>query len=343
MKFYLVLLLILFSCTDNSSENDLGEIRKFEFIYEVHLSSSNEKVEVWIPIPQSNEVQKISNEKFDSGDLYCEKLSESVHGNYYYYCRSDDLENNITLSYTCHVKRYEHGKINYKNLYSETYGSGTHNIMVPEGDIFLDIISINNLSANNIKSVYDYVLNGMHYGKPKSKENQYYSDPWLREDGRYGMKQVSRDQVVSYYEKAESEGGNYTFGNGNSIYACDIGVGNCTDYHSYFISLLRTMGLSSRFHMGFSIPNDKSGKVGGYHCWADYYVEQEGWYPVDISEADKNPEKIDYFFGKICNNRVEFTTGRDLKLKNYNGDVNFFVYPLVEGTVHTKFFSYRNI
>ena len=32
--------------------------------------------------------------------------------------------------------------------------------------------------------------------------------------------------------------GNYTFGNGNSIYACDIGVGNCTDYHSYFILFL---------------------------------------------------------------------------------------------------------
>ena len=60
---------------------------------------------------------------------------------------------------------------------------------------------------------------------------------------------------------------------GNSVYACDIGVGNCTDYHSYFMSLSRTLNIPSRFHMGFNVPNKKEGKIGGYHCWSDYYVE----------------------------------------------------------------------
>ena len=343
MKIYLVLLLIFFGCSNNSSKNDLGEIRKFEFTYEVHLSSSNEKVEVWFPIPQNNEVQIISDEIFDNGDLYCEKLSESIHGNHYYYCHKDNLKNDVTLSYICNVSRYEHGKINYKNLHSENYGKGTNNMMVPEGDIFLEIISVNNLFSHNMKSVYNYVLDGMHYGKPKNKESQYYKNPWLTEDGKYGQKQVSRDSVVSLYQNAKLINGDYTFGHGNSIYACDIGVGNCTDYHSYFISLSRTMDIPSRFHMGFSIPNEESGKVGGYHCWADYYIDKEGWYPIDISEADKNPEKIDYFFDKVCNNRIEFTTGRDLKLKNYDEDINFFIYPLVKGTVHTQNFRYKDI
>ncbi|SVC42404.1 uncharacterized protein METZ01_LOCUS295258, partial [marine metagenome] len=132
-------------------------------------------------------------------------------------------------------------------------------------------------------------------------------------------------------------------GNGNSIYACNIGVGNCTDYHSYFMSLSRTMDIPARFHMGFSIPNGVSGQVDGYHCWADYYVKGEGWYPIDISEADKNPKKEDYFFEKLDYNRVEFSTGRDLDLYNYKKHINFFIYPLVEGTTFIKSFNYRNI
>ena len=41
--------------------------------------------------------------------------------------------------------------------------------------------------------------------------------------------------VVAMYENAKKTKSNFTFGNGNSLYACNIGVGNCTDYHSYFI------------------------------------------------------------------------------------------------------------
>ena len=48
-------------------------------------------------------------------------------------------------------------------------------------------------------------------------------------------------------------------------------------------------------------------------------------------------------FGTLNKDRVELTTGRDLELKNYNKHVNFFIYPLVEGTSFTKAFNYKNI
>ena len=57
------------------------------------------------------------------------------------------------------------------------------------------------------------------------------------------------------------------------------------------MSLGRTLGIPVRFHMGFSLPPGKEGKITGYHCWADYFIEEDGWCPVDISEADKTPEK----------------------------------------------------
>ena len=106
------------------------------------------------------------------------------------------------------------------------------------------------------------------------------------------------------------------------------------------------MDVPARFHMGFPIPDEEKGlegKVKGYHCWADYYKEGRGWFPVDISEADKDPKKIDYYFGSIDKNRVEFTVGRDLILKDYSEPVNFFIYPIVEGTNFKKSFNYKNL
>ena len=115
------------------------------------------------------------------------------------------------------------------------------------------------------------------------------------------------------------------------------------------MSLDRTLGIPARFHMGFPIPQDERGKVGGYHCWADYYIEGEGWFPVDISEADKNPDKKDYYFGTVDNDRVEMMIGRDFILKGYEPEItNLFIYPLMEvnnkkSSAFTKSFSYKNL
>jgi len=221
--------------------------------------------------------------------------------------------------------------------------------MAPTGDMFSSIIDDEKLSSLDIRAIYNYVLSGMHYGKPKSINDKYYQDPWLNDEDLYGKKEVTRDKVLELYKIAKTTKGNYTFGNGNSIYACNIGVGNCTDYHSYFMSLGRTLNIPVRFHMGFSIPLDDSGIVGGYHCWADYYVDGEGWHPVDISEADKAPDRVDYFFGTICENRVDMMVGRDFILDGYdNGRLNLFIYPQLEindqiSFNYKKSFSYKNL
>ena len=57
-----------------------------------------------------------------------------------------------------------------------------------------------------------------------------------------------------------------------------------------------------------------------------------GWIPIDISEAWKHQEKSDYFFGAHDVNRVQFTMGRDLKLRPAQAGppLNYFVYPYVE-------------
>ncbi|MEE3373299.1 MAG: transglutaminase-like domain-containing protein [Planctomycetota bacterium] len=135
------------------------------------------------------------------------------------------------------------------------------------------------------------------------------------------------DQHVRY---DKSEPG---YGNGDVLWVCDSRYGNCTDFHSLFISLARNRGMPARFEIGFPLPVKRgAGAIGGYHCWALFHSDTQGWVPVDISEADKHPEKKDYYFGNLTENRVSFTTGRDIVLvpRQVAPPLNYFVYPYLE-------------
>jgi hypothetical protein len=123
------------------------------------------------------------------------------------------------------------------------------------------------------------------------------------------------------------------WGRGDSLWACEARHGNCTDFHSLFISMMRAKRIPTRFEIGFPLPGDKQqGEIPSYHCWAEFYLEGPGWVPVDISEAWKDPSKHDYFFGTLDANRVLFSIGRDLTLvpKQDGPPVNYLVYPYVE-------------
>jgi transglutaminase-like putative cysteine protease len=123
------------------------------------------------------------------------------------------------------------------------------------------------------------------------------------------------------------------WGNGDTFWACNERYGNCTDFHSLFISLARTEEIPARFEMGFPVPADRpAGEIGGYHCWVEFYLEGTGWFPIDASEAFKHPEKRELFYGTHPADRIHFTTGRDLRLgPSHRGKpLNYFIYPYVE-------------
>jgi transglutaminase-like putative cysteine protease len=142
--------------------------------------------------------------------------------------------------------------------------------------------------------------------------------------------QALYDLVEQHMKYDKSNAG---YGNGDAVWACDSKTGNCTDFHSLFISLARSQSIPARFEIGFPLPVDKtSGKIGGYHCWAWFHVDGKGWAPVDISEADKHPELKDFYFGKLTRDRVAFSSGRDITLvpEAKSEPLNYFVYPHVE-------------
>ncbi len=140
--------------------------------------------------------------------------------------------------------------------------------------------------------------------------------------------QVLYDVVDDHMQYRKDNPG---WGTGDATWACNSRFGNCTDFHSLFISLARTEHLPSVFQIGFPIGDKPAGAVKGYHCWA-WYKSADGWSPVDISEANQHPAKRAYFFGHLDADRVAFTVGRDLDLvpKQAGPPLNFFVYPYAE-------------
>jgi len=122
------------------------------------------------------------------------------------------------------------------------------------------------------------------------------------------------------------------WGRGDTRRVCLLGKGNCTDFHSLFISMARASRIPARFKIGVVIPQEASGTIPGYHCWAEFYVEGQGWVPVDASEAWKHPELADYYFGAHDANRLLISTGREIQLvpTPQNGPINIFFYPYVE-------------
>ncbi|MEZ8221320.1 Transglutaminase-like enzyme, putative cysteine protease [Candidatus Fervidibacteria bacterium JGI MDM2 JNZ-1-D12] len=135
-------------------------------------------------------------------------------------------------------------------------------------------------------------------------------------------------------------------GEGDVTFVCDFKKGNCSDFHSYLISLARSLGIPAYLEYGFPIsgipifnPLPKEGKIAGYHCWAWVYDEQIGWFPVDASDARRwldagKPEIKDFLFGNLVLERsaVAFSRGRDITLspKQKGKPLNYFIYPYAE-------------
>ncbi|MCC6798421.1 MAG: transglutaminase domain-containing protein [Candidatus Hydrogenedentes bacterium] len=122
-------------------------------------------------------------------------------------------------------------------------------------------------------------------------------------------------------------------GIGDVRWACDSKTGDCSDYASMFIAVMRNQGIPADHEFGFPIRSKASeGRIPFFHCWPRFYVEGVGWIPLDISEADKHPGLREYNFGSQSADLLKFTHGRDVTLvpKQSGPPLNKFVHPYVE-------------
>jgi len=144
-----------------------------------------------------------------------------------------------------------------------------------------------------------------------------------------GIAQAIYDFVVDTMEYKKTGTG---WGNGDTEWACSKKYGNCTDFHAMFTSMARAQNVPARFEIGYPVPlASDSGTISGYHCWLELALPDDGWFPIDASQAKKNPDQREALFGKQPLDRIEFSVGRDLTLDGQESPpLNFFIDPHVE-------------
>lgn len=283
--------------------------RTFRFTYSFivkDIPSGAKQVRIWVPVPQTDQHQTVRVLAIKA-PVKTRITQEPEYGNRMMYAEIenpalDKLE--FTLEYQ--VKRREYSRGNYAQLER----ADQKLIVVPA--------SMNRLIEPDALIPTD--------GKIKELAVEITGS----QSGAVAKAKAAYDYFFTNMRYDKTGTG---WGRGDAVWACDAKRGNCTDFHSPFIGVLRADGIPARFDIGFPLPENKDrGEIPGYHCWAEFYAPKSGWIPVDISEAWKAKEKRDYFFGSVDADRVQFSTGRDLTLspKQDGPSLNYFVYPYVE-------------
>ncbi len=280
---------------DEASRELLGVVEgtdQFEFTYQATLPNMTEPAKMWVPIPSTDDFQTIKVNRIEVPGKH-QILKDAKFGNQILYIELEPIDSGKTMVLHFDVDRRE----------KAVHADETSPEIYLEPQMFV----------------------------PNNEKFQAIAEEALvdKNGGDLVRARALYDHTIDSMKYAKFGSG---WGNGDAEFACDSSRGNCTDYHSYFIALCRTVDIPARFAIGAAVPSSRdNGGVSGYHCWAEFYAEGK-WWPVDISEADKYTSLSTYYFGRNPANRVEFSRGRDLIVSPgpNSGPINFLAYPLLE-------------
>ncbi len=293
--FYTLLTFILLAFASSDAHHP---VRNIDMTYKVTFDGSgklwsSDKVDIWIPLAASGGTQEIYELKIEGIDNF-EITEDVVWGNSMIYFTSsvDDLPGEIFVRYKAKIREHrgEREKNNNENLREKFLKPSTLALHSDRVRRISKSLAKDYKDADVLARVkYDFILENMQYNKEATKRGDVESLCISIEGGKDGH-------------------------------------GNCTDYHSIFTSLLQTRDIPARLFMGIPLHPDGGNIEKGYHCWAEFLSDNGFWYPVDISEADKNPSKKDFYFKSLDHDRFYFSMGRDITLNppQKGKPLNFF-------------------
>lgn len=67
-----------------------------------------------------------------------------------------------------------------------------------------------------------------------------------------------------------------------ALWALENGTGDCSEYSYLFVALCRAAGIPARIQAGFGFRSTNE-KVEDGHMWAEYFLQNYGWVPVDAT------------------------------------------------------------
>ncbi|HVG19926.1 MAG TPA: transglutaminase domain-containing protein [Blastocatellia bacterium] len=302
----LILLFVSALCGAGAPPAEL-KTRVFQFTYKATINEvpgGTKHLSVWLPYPMTDANQEISDIQVSS-PAKAAVYSEPRYGNSILYVSVDDPgAAPVDIQVSFKVRRSENIRKDFARVRQVSNAP-----LDPSVEMYLQPDKLVPINAQ-IKQWATEVTRGKKTDLEKARAIYDYTLATMK------------------YDKS-GQG----WGRGDILYACDVKRGNCTDFHAVFIGFCRSLGIPARFAIGFPLPEKRGeGEIPGYHCWAEFYLKGYGWVPVDASEAWKNPQKRDYFFGSHDENRVQLSSGRDIILRprQQSGPLNYFVYPYAE-------------
>src|ERR1051326_5988451 len=202
-------------------END----RSFEFTYRASiddLPQQSKRVQVWIPLAMSDANQKTIVKRI-SGPVPTRVTREPRYGNRMLYAEIHNPKKpSFAFSVKYRVTRREYSKGSYDSLMR---------------------------------------YNGLQSRTPPAAERLLQPDRLVPIDGK--IKEIAEETTRDHQGAGEKAHAFYEYvfksmrydksgtgwGRGDSLWACDAKRGNCTDFHSLFISLARAEHIPARFEM----------------------------------------------------------------------------------------------
>jgi transglutaminase-like putative cysteine protease len=293
-----------------------GETRTMAITYRAIVRDvpvGTKRLRVWVPVPQDSPVQRIAGLEFP-GPLAPRLTTEGRYGNRLAYW---DIENPAaTMRLAPDAKTFEwSATVAFTAARKEQV---TDLAKLAEDGKSGDAAEAEFLKADRLTIVDDRIR------KMAAEVTA----------GKTTAVAKARAIYEHVYERMTYDKSGQGWGLGDTNFACEVGKGNCTDFHALFQSLCRASGIPAGFEIGLYAPYARKSdeKLGGYHCWAFFRVPGKAWVPVDISEADRFPDRKEYFFGSHTSNRVTLSVGRDLVLepKQDGEPLNYMLNPHAE-------------
>ena len=265
----------------------------------VNPPKRGKKVEFWIPLPQSDDEQEMTSLSVESPVAF-HINEEPVYGNKMVHVGPTHLKtgDKITLQYK--IKRKTVGTLKIEGEDKEKH------LVLTEREKW----------DNQITMFVDQVVSNEE--DPLEIGRKIY----------YAL-----IDLLTYDKKIPG------CGMGISVWTFENKRGRCDDFHALFRTMMIRKGIPVRWEQGIPLPYPsaltKSGKIEGdctgAHCWVRFYIGNDQWVPVDISEGDKRADLRDYFFGTLSPNRFKVSTGRNIILEPKQGGEPLNTFPFTHG------------
>ncbi len=206
-----------------------GDTRTFTVTYTAKVKDIPEgtkQLRVWVPVPSDSTVQSISDLSFD-GPVEPTMTTEKRFGNKLAYFEVANPGANFETDVSYEVTRKE-TKMDLDKLSTDAgeTDASVSEYLKPDKLVVVD---------DRIRKIASETTEGKTSTLEKARAIYHY--------------------VADHMAYDKSGTG---WGRGDTNFACEVGKGNCTDFHSLFISLCRAQGIPAGFAIGLFPPTRRT-------------------------------------------------------------------------------------